>query len=186
MSGEGSAEELGILQRHGQGCVERLRGLEDPILPLSARLACSSFLYLRSAWKVNTANFVCGASQKFATSISNSTPCNVPSSIQAYDVPVYETKHERRLSSVPLSLEEKVRLLAMVDVFEALSEEELERLARLAAMPATSKERSCPNPKKAVRNSTCSRRGASSYTLCSLTKGRSRFRLLREEASSGR
>ena len=36
MSGEGSAEELGILQRHGQGCVERLRGLEDPILPLSA------------------------------------------------------------------------------------------------------------------------------------------------------
>jgi CRP-like cAMP-binding protein len=33
---------------------------------------------------------------------------------------------------VPLSLEEKVRLLAMVDVFEALSEDELEELARLA------------------------------------------------------
>jgi membrane protein len=36
MSGAGSAEEPGILQRHGQGCVERLRGLEDPNLPLSA------------------------------------------------------------------------------------------------------------------------------------------------------
>src|SRR5215210_1758929 len=33
---------------------------------------------------------------------------------------------------MPLSLEEKVRLLSMVDVFEALSEEELERLAHLA------------------------------------------------------
>src|SRR5918993_274261 len=33
---------------------------------------------------------------------------------------------------MPLSLEEKVRLLSMVDVFEALSEEELRRLARLA------------------------------------------------------
>jgi len=33
---------------------------------------------------------------------------------------------------MPLSLEEKVRLLSMVDVFEGLSEEDLERLARLA------------------------------------------------------
>src|SRR5215218_10496123 len=33
---------------------------------------------------------------------------------------------------MPLSLEEKVRLLSMVDVFEALSEEELERLAHFA------------------------------------------------------
>ena len=33
---------------------------------------------------------------------------------------------------MPLSLEEKVRLLSMVDVFEALSEEDLQRLARLA------------------------------------------------------
>jgi hypothetical protein len=32
---------------------------------------------------------------------------------------------------VPLSLEEKVRLLSMVDVFEALSHEELEELAHL-------------------------------------------------------
>ena len=31
----GSAKESGILQRHGQGCVGRLRGLEDPNLPLS-------------------------------------------------------------------------------------------------------------------------------------------------------
>jgi hypothetical protein len=33
--GRGSAEEPGMLQRHAQGCVERLRGLEDPKLPLS-------------------------------------------------------------------------------------------------------------------------------------------------------
>jgi CRP/FNR family transcriptional regulator, cyclic AMP receptor protein len=33
---------------------------------------------------------------------------------------------------VPLSLEEKVRLLSMVDVFEALSEEELGKLGYLA------------------------------------------------------
>jgi hypothetical protein len=32
----GSAEESGILKRHGQGCVERSEGLEDSILPLSA------------------------------------------------------------------------------------------------------------------------------------------------------
>src|SRR5919107_1769784 len=32
----GSAEEPGILQWHAQGCVESSRGLEDPILPLSA------------------------------------------------------------------------------------------------------------------------------------------------------
>jgi hypothetical protein len=35
ISGAGSVEERGILQRHGQGCVERSEGLEDPILPLS-------------------------------------------------------------------------------------------------------------------------------------------------------
>jgi hypothetical protein len=39
---------------------------------------------------------------------------------------------ERRHSDVPLSVEEKVRLLSMLDVFEALSEEELEELAHLA------------------------------------------------------
>jgi CRP/FNR family transcriptional regulator, cyclic AMP receptor protein len=38
----------------------------------------------------------------------------------------------RRLSKVPLSLEEKVRLLSMVDVLESLPKEELEKLARLA------------------------------------------------------
>jgi hypothetical protein len=31
----GSVEELEILQRHAQGCVERSGGLRDPILPLS-------------------------------------------------------------------------------------------------------------------------------------------------------
>ena len=36
MSGAGSAEEPGLLQRHAQGCVECSRGLEDANLPLSA------------------------------------------------------------------------------------------------------------------------------------------------------
>ena len=31
----GLAEELGNLHEGCQGCVQRLRGLEDPILPLS-------------------------------------------------------------------------------------------------------------------------------------------------------
>src|SRR5215203_3338199 len=34
-SDSGSAEESWVLKRHGQGCVERLRGLGDPKLPLS-------------------------------------------------------------------------------------------------------------------------------------------------------
>src|SRR5215203_1283179 len=33
--GAGSAEEPGSLGRHAQGCVERLRGLEEPNVPLS-------------------------------------------------------------------------------------------------------------------------------------------------------
>jgi hypothetical protein len=36
MTGAGSAEEPGILQRHAQGCVESSRGLKDPNLALSA------------------------------------------------------------------------------------------------------------------------------------------------------
>jgi hypothetical protein len=36
MSGAGLVEEVGILQRHDQGCVERSGGLEDPDLPLAA------------------------------------------------------------------------------------------------------------------------------------------------------
>jgi hypothetical protein len=36
IAGEGSAEESGILQRPGQGCVESLRGVGDPKLPRSA------------------------------------------------------------------------------------------------------------------------------------------------------
>lgn len=39
---------------------------------------------------------------------------------------------KRRRSDVALSLEEQVRLLSMVDIFEALSKEELEELAHLA------------------------------------------------------
>jgi hypothetical protein len=36
MSGSGSAEEAGIVQRHGQACVEPSRGPEGPKLPLWA------------------------------------------------------------------------------------------------------------------------------------------------------
>jgi hypothetical protein len=108
----------------------------------------SQLLHVRTLGKVDSANLVCKASQRFANCISDSTPCNVPSSIQAYDVPVYETKHERRLSSVPLSLEEKVRLLSMVDVFEALSEEELERLARLARDASYEQGEVLPEPQE--------------------------------------
>ena len=35
MSGAGSAEESGILQQHGQGCVQGSQRLGDPDLPLS-------------------------------------------------------------------------------------------------------------------------------------------------------
>ena len=35
MSGTGSAEVPGVLQRPSQGCVEPLRGLEDLMVPLS-------------------------------------------------------------------------------------------------------------------------------------------------------
>jgi hypothetical protein len=43
MSGGGSAEEFEILQRHPQGCVEPLRGLVDPNVPLSAPTGAARF-----------------------------------------------------------------------------------------------------------------------------------------------
>jgi CRP-like cAMP-binding protein len=49
---------------------------------------------------------------------------------------------------VTLSLEEKVRLLSMVDVFEALSEEELERLARLAHDTTYEQGETLPEPQE--------------------------------------
>jgi hypothetical protein len=56
--GSGSAEELGILQRNGQGCVGPLRGLEDPNIPLSAPTDVqSSLLHLQTSWKGNSAKF---------------------------------------------------------------------------------------------------------------------------------
>jgi CRP/FNR family cyclic AMP-dependent transcriptional regulator len=53
-----------------------------------------------------------------------------------------------RFFDVPLSLEEKVRLLAMVDAFEALSEEELERLARLARDAGYERGEDLPEPQE--------------------------------------
>jgi hypothetical protein len=50
MSGAGSAEEPGILQRHGQECVEAQRGPEDPNLSLSNPTGVQSqLLHLRSS-----------------------------------------------------------------------------------------------------------------------------------------
>jgi hypothetical protein len=58
MSGTGSAEEPENLQRHGQGCVERSRGLEDPKLPLWAPTGVQSLLlHLLSSGNVNSVNF---------------------------------------------------------------------------------------------------------------------------------
>ena len=58
-SGAGSADELGILQRHGQGCVDPSRGPEDPTLPLSVPSGVqSSLLHLRCSWKVDSAKFI--------------------------------------------------------------------------------------------------------------------------------
>jgi hypothetical protein len=52
ISGAGSAEEPEVLQRHGQGCVERSGGQEVPNLPLSAPNGVhSSLLHLRSSWR---------------------------------------------------------------------------------------------------------------------------------------
>ena len=49
---------------------------------------------------------------------------------------------------MPLSPEEKVRLLSMVDVFEALSEEELERLAHLARDASYEQGEVLPEPQE--------------------------------------
>ena len=49
---------------------------------------------------------------------------------------------------MPLSLEEKVRLLSMVDVFETLPEEELEELAHLAQDASYERAESLPEPQE--------------------------------------
>jgi hypothetical protein len=58
MSGARSAEELGIVQRDDQGCVEPSRGLEDPNLSLwIPKGVQSSLLHLLSSGKELCANF---------------------------------------------------------------------------------------------------------------------------------
>jgi hypothetical protein len=53
MSRAGSAEESGIVQRHGQGCVSNPHeGSKILTLLFRPRLVCSSLLHLRSSWKV--------------------------------------------------------------------------------------------------------------------------------------
>src|SRR5215212_1574073 len=57
-------------------------------------------------------------------------------------------RKSRGLTAMPLSPEEKVRLLSMVDVFEALSEEELERLAHLARDASYEQGEDLPEPQE--------------------------------------
>ena len=57
ISGAGSAEQQGILQRHSQGCVGPSRGPKILSFLFRPRLVCSLLLHLRSSWKVKTANF---------------------------------------------------------------------------------------------------------------------------------
>jgi hypothetical protein len=47
--GRGSAEEPGIVQRHAQGCVGPLRGLEDTNLPLLGPDWCATHSYISEA-----------------------------------------------------------------------------------------------------------------------------------------
>jgi len=54
----------------------------------------------------------------------------------------------RRSFNVPLSLAEKVRMLSMVDVFESLSEEDLERLAHLARDATYERGEELPEPQE--------------------------------------
>jgi CRP-like cAMP-binding protein len=49
---------------------------------------------------------------------------------------------------MPLSLEEKVHLLSMVDVFESLPEEELKKLARLARDVSYERGEVLPEPQE--------------------------------------
>jgi len=57
-------------------------------------------------------------------------------------------RKSRGLTAMPLSPEGKVRLLSMVDVFEALSEEELERLAHLARDASYEQGEVLPEPQE--------------------------------------
>ena len=65
---------------------------------------------------------------------------------------------------MPLSLEAKVHLLSMVDVFESLPEEELKKLSRLARDANYEQGEDLPEPQEGGRRSMCSRKGASSFT----------------------
>jgi CRP/FNR family cyclic AMP-dependent transcriptional regulator len=54
----------------------------------------------------------------------------------------------KRMMCIPLSLEEKVHLLSMVDVFESLPEEGLEKLARLARDASYGRGEVLPEPQE--------------------------------------
>src|SRR5215207_8241973 len=72
----------------------------------------------------------------------------ISSPIDGCSKPLISQEEEWGITAMPLSLEEKVRLPSMVDVFEALSEEELERLARLAHDASYEQGEALPEPQK--------------------------------------
>jgi hypothetical protein len=78
--------------------------------------------------------------------VSGGSPSGM--SFLARDTMCSSGNKERGAFDVSLSLEEKIRLLAMVDVFEALSEEDLEKLARLARDAAYERGEDLPEPKE--------------------------------------
>ena len=87
---------------------------------------------------------------------------------------------------MPLSLEEKVRLLSRVDVFESLVREELEEVARQACDTPLERAEVMRKPQEeGTTSSTCSKRGASSFTWRSRMAERSRSRWWRGGAPSG-
>ena len=56
-SGVGSAEELGIVQRHAQGVSNPPEGSKILMFLFRPRLVCSSLLHLRCSWKECSANY---------------------------------------------------------------------------------------------------------------------------------
>jgi len=63
-------------------------------------------------------------------------------------MPALHVLGERWLFDMPLSLEEKVQLLSMVDVFESLPEEELKKLSRLARDDSYERGEELPEPQE--------------------------------------
>ena len=87
---------------------------------------------------------------------------------------------------MPLSLEEKVRLLSMVDVFEGLSEEDLERLARLARDATYEQGEVLPEPQEGSEKLYVLKEGRVQLYVKLPNEGEITLSVVEGEASSGR